>query len=265
LLGVEEALAPSRKSVLHASTMLTGKYDPAPVQAWIKEARVDGIILVRHAKRDQPLLDAALAANIPVVLLAPDADSPSSYVVRSNNRDAGRLAAAHLVELGHRRIAFAGGPRSSVDSRLRLAGIHDCLSERGMALNPKDVWFGPSYAPPAGLAYAKRFLSLPKTQRPTGVILGNDPMALAFMRTLLAEGVEVPREVSIVGFDGTPDGEQCWPGLTTVAQPTQRMAAHACKALLASIESRNQHARSTEYPVELVLRQSTSPAKARSR
>jgi len=88
-------------------------------------------------------------------------------------------------------------------------------------------------------------------------------MALAFMRTLLKANLAIPGEVSVVGFDGTPDGEQCWPGLTTVEQPTRKMAAHACKVLLARLERADIEPPTTvEYPVRLLVRESTAPARA---
>ena len=258
LLGVEEALAPSRKSVVIGSLMLSGEYDDSTVSAWIQERRVDGLVVVRHSLRDQTLLDAAHQAQLPVVLIAPDLTAPCSFAVRSNNLQAGRLAAQHLAELGHRRLAFAGGPRESIDTRMRLAGAREALSEFDTKLPEERIWYGHDYGPQTGIAFARRFKQLPTEQRPTGVIAGNDPIAIGFMRELLASDYRLPQEVSVVGFDGTPDGERFWPALTTVRQQTRQMAAHACRALLQTLASPNAPiATSTEYPVELVVREST--------
>ncbi len=258
LLGVEEALAPSRKSVVIGSLMLSGEYDSSTVSAWIQERRVDGLVVVRHSLRDQALLDAAHQAQLPVVLIAPDLTAPCSFAVRSNNLQAGRLAAHHLAELGHRRLAFAGGPRESIDTRMRLAGAQEALTEFGAQLPEDHIWYGRDYAPQAGIAFARRFTQLPAEQRPTGVILGNDSIAIGFMRELLVSGYQLPQQVSVVGFDGTPDGERFWPALTTVRQRTREMAAHACRALLQTLASPDTPiATATEYPVELVVREST--------
>jgi LacI family transcriptional regulator len=108
--------------------------------------------------------------------------------------------------------------------------------------------------------YARLFLERPAAERPTAVVLGNDPMALGFMRTVLAAGVAVPGDVSVVGFDGTPDGEQFYPGLTTVLQPTQQMAISACEALLDRIDRRGQdRGTSVEFAVRMLERESTAP------
>src|SRR6185503_12362063 len=107
------------------------------------------------------------------------------------------------ARLGHRRVAFAGGPKDSFDTRQRLDGLREGLNEHGVTLDPELVWFG-SYAREAGVEYAQHFLARPPAERPTAVVLGNDPMAIGFMRAVLQQGVSVPADVSVVGFDGTP-------------------------------------------------------------
>jgi LacI family transcriptional regulator len=261
LLGVERALAPSRKSVLLASMMLEGRYDPGAVMSWISEGRVDGLILVRYSRRDRPLIEATTRAGLPVVLIAPDTTAPVDLTVRCDNLSAGRLVAKHLAELGHRRIAFAGGPEESVDTRQRLEGLQEGLRDHGVTVQDSEIWFGSSYSSSAGVEYGGMFLARPARERPTAVVLGNDPMALGFMRAAMKQGLTVPADVSVVGFDGTPDGEQFWPGLTTVVQPTQRMAMAACLALLDSVERRKPAEDRTtlsEFAVELLARESTA-------
>ena len=258
LAGIEEALSPTKKSVLLASLMLDGHYDPTAVLGWLTESRVDGLILVRYSRRDRPLLDAASRGGIPVVLIAPDLSAPADFTVRCDNVNAGWLVAQHLATLGHERVAFAGGPRESLDTRQRLQGLEEGLLERGIGLDPERIWFGAGYAREVGVQFAASFLAIPPAARPTAVVLGNDPMAIGFMRTLLAAGVKVPEDVSVVGFDGTPDGEQIWPGLTTVVQPTRRMASAVCQALLDSVERRQgDRSTSVEFAVELLVREST--------
>lgn len=264
LAGIEAALSPSKKSVLLASMMLDGSYDPAAVLAWVQEGRVDGLILVRYTRRDRPLLDAAARGGLPVVLIAPDLSAPADFMVRCDNVKAGGLVAQHLAGLGHQRIAFAGGPKESLDSRQRHQGLEEGLLEHGISLPPERVWFGSSYSRDAGVRYAEPFLALAPRERPTAVVLGNDPMAIGFMRTVLQHGVRVPEEVSVVGFDGTPDGEQIWPGLTTVVQPTRRMAVAACEALLDRVERRQtDRSTSVEFTVELLVRESTAAPRRR--
>ena len=259
LSGIEQALAPSRKSVLLGSLMLKGHYDPAAVFAWIAEGRVDGLILVRYSRRERPLVEAAQRARLPLVLIAPDVSAQADFTVRCNNFEAGVLVAQHLARLGHRRVAFAGGPKESFDTRQRLEGLREGLQERGVSIDPELIWFGASYDRRVGAEYGRLFLQRAPAERPSAVVLGNDPMAIGFMRTVLQQGVSVPADVSVVGFDGTPDGEQFWPGLTTVLQPTQQMAISACEALLDRIERRPQDSGSSiEFAVQMLERESTA-------
>jgi DNA-binding LacI/PurR family transcriptional regulator len=191
--------------------------------------------------------------------IAPDLPADAAYSVRSDNLSAGRLVAEHLAELGHRSVGFATGPEEATDARERLQGLEQGLAQRGIAIDPRFIHFGQAYIIGAAIDYAQSFLQLPQAQRPTAVVLGNDTMALAFMRTVLAHGLQVPRDVSVVGFDGTPDGEQCWPGLTTVAQATRRMAKDACRALLRRINRDPAGNARVEYPVQLLVRESSGP------
>ena len=178
-----------------------------------------------------------------------------------SNVEAGRLAGRHLASLGHSRVAFAGGPRESLDSRDRLKGLRAELAVHGTTVEPQDVWFAPTYAASAGMEYGQRFLSRAPTTRPTAVVLGNDAMALGFMRTVLQRGVQIPGQVPVVGFDCIPSGALYWPGLTTVLQPAYLMGAAGCHALLERIaDPEPRRVTSVEYGVELVVRESTAAA-----
>ena len=93
--------------------------------------------------------------------------------------------------------------------------------------------------------------------------MGNDAMALGFMRTVLQQGVKIPDEVSVVGFDGIPEGGLYYPGLTTVLQPAHRMGASGCRALLECIANPDlERTADVQYGVELVVRESTSEARS---
>jgi LacI family transcriptional regulator len=262
LAGVEEQLVESRQSVLLASLMLNGRYDSSTVAAWIQERRVDGLIFIRYTRREHGLFTAAVAAGLPVVLIGPDIKAPASSIVRCNNVEAGRIVAEHLVGLGHRKFAFAGGPKESIDTRDRHRGLSQALADQKIELSEKRVWFGPNYAPESGMEYAHSFLALPPRARPSAVVMGNDAMALGFMRTVLQQGVKIPDDVSVVGFDGIPEGGLYWPGLTTVLQPAHRMGASGCRALIECMANPDlERTADVQYGVELVVRESTGEAR----
>jgi LacI family transcriptional regulator len=263
LAGIEEELSERRLSLMLASLFLRGRYDAATVSSWIRERRVDGLVFARLLHRERPLLEAAAEARLPFVAVGPDEPVADVNVVRCDNRGGGALVAHHLAQLGHSRVAFAGGPRDSRDTADRLRGLREGLVAHGIRIRTDWVYFCRSYEAEAGDEYARTFLR----RRPdvTAVVLGNDALALGFMRALLQRGVSIPQDLSVVGFDGVPEGARVLPGLTTVAQPMREMGRAACRRLLAQIESPGTVGTGAiEYRMELLVRESTDAAPVRS-
>jgi LacI family transcriptional regulator len=264
--GIEEELAKKHVSVILGGLRQRDKYDQATVSSWISEHRVDGIIFARYTRSERPLMEAAQAAQIPVTFICPDDTLNTGYVVRCRNFDAGRMLGDHLLELGHRRIGFVGGPKDSVDSMDRLRGLRAAVeSVEGATLRSEDTSFR-GYPPDEGAQAALEYLKRPAGQRPTAVVMFNDSMALAFLRELLRAGLSVPDDVSVGGFDGVDEGARFWPSLTTVTQPMHTLGASACRALLERVENPQiDEAMTVEYPMELVVRESTGKAPGRAR
>ena len=261
LSGIEEELTRRHVGLMLTSLKPKDRYDASTVAAWIEGKRVDGIVSARFTRQEQPLLDAAIKAGIPVTFICPDHSVDVGFTVRCRNFDAGKLMAAHLLELGHRRLGFIGGPRESIDTMDRLRGLQEAVSDvPGATLTAEDVSFQNSYRPEAGAAAGVAFLKRPAAKRPSAVVLGNDSMAIAFICEMLRAGARVPGDVSVAGFDGIEEGERCFPTLTTVAQPMQRLGMAACSALLERIEAPTQdQGISAEFPMQLIKRESTGP------
>jgi LacI family transcriptional regulator len=133
-------------------------------------------------------------------------------------------------------------------------------------IEPAHILFGDSFPQRGPAAYAEQWLALPRADAPTAVMCGNDTLAIEFLRVILQHGVGVPEEVSVVGFDGVPEGALYWPGLTTAKQPSQALGNAACDALVQMIE--NPEAAGPErvdLPAELIVRESSGPAKSSKR
>lgn len=176
------------------------------------------------------------AIEIPCVL----ATSVSSLLQFDNlsmvgvdDRSAAALAAGHLADLGHRRIAMLGGSAISYISRQRRSGCEEALMERGIPFDPElygeaDFTFDSAYEATARLlARGKPF---------TALLAMSDVMAVAAVRALTDAGLSVPREVSVTGFDGTPMARYSTPRLTTIAQPAAEIARTSVALLLECIE-----------------------------
>ncbi len=258
--GIEEELTTKHISLLVGSLVLRDKYDATTVSSWIRERRVDGLIFARASRRERPLIEAARKADLSVALIAPDENFKNVQILRSDNTTAGKEIAEHLYGLGHRRIAYVGGPKDSLDSRQRFEGLEQGLLAHKVKIPESNVLFSKYYVE-EGVEYAHKWLKMAKSRAPTAVVLGNDAMAIGFMRTLQAENVIIPRDVSVVGFDDIPASSLYWPGLTTVHQEMRGMGAAACKQLMAEVEGEDDgKAKPIEFAMKLVVRQSTGPA-----
>jgi len=262
LTGMEEELQRRDTSLMLLSLELKDRYDPAIAFEWINERRVDGLIIAKCHRRDKALVRAALDAHVPLVAIAPDEGLVDVAVVRADNIGAGRAIGAHLAELGHTRVAYAGGPRESVESRDRLQGLRKELGKRGVPMRKEDISFCGSFEAEEGAVFAEAFLKQPV--RPTAVVLGNDALALGFVRAAQQRGLAVPDDISVAGFDGIPEGARSWPGLTTMSQPMREMGRDACRRLFTAISATAEET-SVQYPMTLVVRESTSAPRTPSR
>jgi DNA-binding LacI/PurR family transcriptional regulator len=182
-----------------------------------------------------------------------------------DNRKATYAALEHLVQMGHRQIAFFKGHPGSADTECRWDGICDAARALGLEIDPdltvqlqKDADNpGPS-VPEEGYVYAKKLLAARKPF--TALFAFNDISAIGAVRALRDAGYCIPEDISVVGFDDILAAAYLTPRLTTVRQPLRQMGELAAQHLLASIS--NGHGRSTrEISVEpeLVIRESTAP------
>jgi LacI family transcriptional regulator len=261
LAGIEEALEEKALGLMLGSLALRGRYDDSAVRRWITERRVDGIMFARCTRREEELVRLAKRARLPMAFIAPDEHFGAGPVFATRNRAPAAELGEHLYAFGHRRFAFLGGPHDSVDTNDRLRGLRDALGAHDLDLKPADVTFAPSYGPEGGGPFAAAWLGRPRAQAPTAVVCGNDALALGFLRAVLQAGVRVPDDVSVTGFDGSPEAGLYWPGLTTVRQPSEAMGDAACKALLRLVDNPSVVDTSRlDLPAALVIRESTGPA-----
>ena len=169
------------------------------------------------------------------MLVAPDEAFHQVQLVRCDNRGAGVIVANYLVQLGHTRIAFAGGPRHSIDSKHRLQGLREGLQKHRISLDPRWVFSCGTYEVAAGATFAREFFEVPPDV--TAIVFANDALASGFMRVAHQRKIRMPEDLSIIGFDGLPEDELLWPALTSVAQPMREMGSAACRRLFEAIES----------------------------
>jgi DNA-binding LacI/PurR family transcriptional regulator len=163
------------------------------------------------------------------------------------------LATRHLLELGHSAIAHIAGPAGSLEAQLRLAAFRDTLS--AARCSPLPAVFG-DWSPRSGYELAVRFAADPDL---TAIFVANDQMALGALRALDEAGRRVPRDVSVVGFDGIPEGAFFTPPLTTIRQDFIEIGRLGFELLRRRIEDGQGPASHQVIASELVVRASTAP------
>lgn len=195
------------------------------IERTLATLRPDGVILTPGLCDDARVLTALKNQSIPAVRLSPRADR--GLVVRINEVRAAEELTQHLLDLGHRSIGFLRGPADQVASAWRLSGYEAAMAAAGL----QPAWLGQGdFTFESGLAAAHTLLTL--GNRPSAIFAANDDMALGLMAGVEAQGLRVPQDLSLVGFDDTPAATRVWPTLTTVRQPMEAMAIAAVQSLL---------------------------------
>jgi DNA-binding LacI/PurR family transcriptional regulator len=220
--------------------------------------RVDGVVLlglVPHAHE----LDVVERTGLPVVLL--DAHHPRVPRVVINDLDGAHQAVCHLVDLGHRRIAYLGElPRVAFNipaSRIRHRGVRQALQRAGLELTPANTAIGYQGRTRAR-ELARRLLR--QRERPTAIICASDLQAIGVLEAAREAGVDVPGELSVIGYDDLEIAAHV--GLTTIRQPLFESGIQAARLLVDRIDRGRMQPVREVVDVTLVARDTTGPAAA---
>ncbi|MDG4798094.1 substrate-binding domain-containing protein [Micromonospora sp. WMMD1082] len=230
-----------------------------PPQSWVDSViarRPLGVLLVMCNLTDQQRQQLQ-RQSIPVVVLDTDSASVASVpTIGSNNWNGGLLATRHLLELGHRRIAMISGPREVLCARARTAGFRCAHEELGVPVDPALIRHG-NFHLDAGYSYGIELLSRP--DRPTAIFAGSDLQAMGVLRAARQLGLDVPGDLSVVGYDNLPVSAWIGPALTTVNQPLYDMAGTATQMLLDLARGNALPTSRIDLVAELIVRESTAP------
>jgi DNA-binding LacI/PurR family transcriptional regulator len=217
---------------------------------------------LRARQVDGVIIDGVGAATLPhdalsdLKVVVVDEPSERWPGVASDALAAGRMAAEHLIGLGHRRLAFIGPATDVHGFRMRERGFFQALREAGIAL-PHE-WLRRTPPTVSGGQKAMKAL-LGAGQRPTGVFCANDLIAMGALKAALTAKVAVPGELSIVGCDDVEMASFVTPELTTVAIPARELGARAARLLLRQLDGQEVSVKPTKpLPVKLVRRGTTA-------
>lgn len=234
------------------------------VDRMVSALRPDGMILTPPLCDNPQVLKVLAQRGTPTVLISPGEHDPALPCVRMDDERAAAEVTQLLIGLGHERIGFICGAPDQAASAMRLRGFRRAMAAHGLVIDEALVQQG-DFSFAGGVGAAQALLS--RQARPTAIFASNDDMALGVLTTAQRQGIAVPGELSIVGFDDSPAATLVWPALTTVRQPIEDMARLAVDLLVESASPGQPPAASQAcdqlLPHALVVRASTAPPAGR--
>lgn len=249
--GIEQAAHGHGYAVFLANSNCDAERERKVVQE-LAERRVDGII-VTSSRVGSDYLPMLAQLNVPMVLVNDQYPGEFVHSVMIANEDGSRAATEHLIELGHRRIAYVGDRSGYQTDTERLKGYKQALADAGIEFASELAVLGDG-RPEGAVAAVDRLLKI--ADAPTAVCCYNDMTALGAMRAIRARGLRVPEDVSVTGFDDLFFAEYLESSLTTVRQPMRRMGEMAMENLL-KLMSGEESVAQVKVEAELIVRGST--------
>lgn len=206
---------------------------------------VDGIIVVTPTTSNLP-------THYPLVTIEPCAEGDFPAVIGTNCEGA-RDAVRYLLDLGHRRIGMIGGAARLLSARQRRQGYEEAHRQAGLPL-VADLYVEGDYSRETAQSAARQLLTLP--ERPTAILAANDQSAFAVLAVATELGIPVPENLSVIGFDNTPESAYTTPPLTTVDQSIIKMGSRAAELLIGLIEGQPVEHGLYQLPTCLIVRES---------
>ncbi|HEX5786534.1 MAG TPA: LacI family DNA-binding transcriptional regulator [Woeseiaceae bacterium] len=189
---------------------------------------IDGILLSPPLADAEAVLALLKETGVQCVTIGTRRDEPNVSSVAIDDFAAARLMTEHIIRLGHRRIGFIKGSPDQLATPQRLAGYREALANAGIDYDSELVVDG-RFSYRSGLAAAEELLALP--DRPTAIFASNDDMAAATVATAHRHHVDIPRDLTVCGFDDTLLATTIWPEITTIHQPITAMSQAAIDLL----------------------------------
>lgn len=222
----------------------------------IKKSRVAGIVLTPPFSEMPEFVKSIQAQDVKVVRIMsgdviPDDLGPCIMI---NDHDAALNITQHLIDLGHKNIAFIAGGAEHKSSIERLQGYKQALSNNQITINKSLIIEG-EYSFESGVNGAKQLMN--QKIKPTAIFSCNDEIAAGALFAARLMDISIPQTLSIAGFENSPFSRQTWPKLTTAHQPNKKIAENAAELLIAQARNKSTKHIITQYTPELVVRDST--------
>lgn len=252
--GIDDEMAKLEYEMILSTTHHHKQKESQHVQK-LSQGMVDGLLIVLPNNLNAYVEDLN-KQNVPFVLIDPIDKMERINSVQTTNYQGMYDATSYLIELGHQKIGFITGQMETILAVERLEGFKSALNDNNLTPHPDWIIAG-DFQQESGYTAGKQLLS-GKT-RPTAVLSSNDVMAFGAMTAFQEAGLEVPHDISLIGFDDIPEANYSRPKLTTVRQPLQEMGRTAARLLAELIEKPETETRSIKLPTKLIIRDSTAP------
>lgn len=226
----------------------------------VKHARLAGLVLTPPLSEDPKILKALddINANYVRIIAGEKVKADTGLAVLVNDKHGAVSITQHLIDLGHKKIAFLSGDQHHESTKERLAGFTQAMESNKLQIESNNIIAG-QYSFESGVEGAKELLKRTQSNRPTAIVACNDEIAAGALFAARLEGLNIPSDLSIVGFEDSPFSRQTWPKLTTVHQPTKKIAQMATELLIAKRRSVDAELAKIFIP-EPVIRDSSSKA-----
>ncbi|MBU3172067.1 LacI family DNA-binding transcriptional regulator [Clostridium estertheticum] len=221
----------------------------------VNSKRFDGIILMSQSNSDNSFIYYLMEKKIPLVVLNRYIDESSIVNILSSDKKGVYEAVNYLIQNGHKDIAIIEGKKGFNSTTERKNGFLNALIENKIQINSKYIVEG-NYTIGSGYDAMKKLLSL--SEIPTAVFCSNDEMAIGAMKATAEAGLNVPNDISIMGFDGMQLGDYLTPALTTVRRPIIEISKIGAEKLLSIIENNTDDGEKIYISTELIKRESVA-------
>lgn len=251
LKGVLQGLANEDYAPIFADGQWNSVREQHAVQTLLSK-RVDGLIVLGGSLPEETLIQ--ISQTVPLITVGRKIKSLMPQCIYVDNVKAAFDATQLLIQLGHRNIVHVSGLPTHIDAIERTNGYRKAIEAAGLPFNPELLVKG-DFRRQSGVMAVTSLLA--RGVGFTAVFAANDQMAFGVRLALFRQGLRVPEDISIVGYDDQPDSAFMIPPLTTVKQPTVEMGMAAAHAVLALLQGKKL-ATNNQFPAQLIVRESTA-------
>ncbi|MCJ8303680.1 substrate-binding domain-containing protein [Shewanella sp.] len=221
----------------------------------LNQRRVDGMLMMSSDARQLPL---SSYATMPMVMMDSGPEQAGYDRILDDSELGGYLATKHLLESGHMSIGMLAGPLDKSNSQNRIAGYRRAMAEANAEVDERWIQSG-EFTYEGGAEAMSRLLDQPC--QVTAIFASNDLMVMGAIRVAGKQGLIIPQDLSIIGYDDIPGAKYFNPPLTTISQPLEQLAEQAIAMLLARIKAPERESQRTLLPPRLVIRDSVAVRK----